>query len=334
MRTLPTQPLKEAQYAEVRARIQGVILDLVFAPVFLVLSPVSKQMAESEKEFENTLDNSPKVLLTALRSGAVQYKEGVFTGKFNKGLSEALRKIGAVFYKNAGDYRMAPGSVPADVRAAGVVYQDRAETAHKEVIKVLSDIVPEIDEFVESQNFETVGTAEDLQAEFIKKAAEKIQLLPELGKEFEEALTEQYTENLKLSIKNFAAREIMTLRQEVSDNAKEGYRFDRLAELIKQQHRVSDSKAEFIARQETALFMSAFREQHFRGAGVTRYIWRTAMDQRVRDSHQHLEGKVFFYSEPPIVDPATGRRRNPGQDYGCRCVDEPIIDELGPGEDF
>ncbi len=77
--------------------------------------------------------------------------------------------------------------------------------------------------------------------------------------------------------------------------------------------------------------MSEFRRLNFSEAGVTRYIWRTAKDRRVRDAHAHLDGKTFFYSDPPIVDPATGRRRNPGMDYGCRCFDQPLLDPLPVG---
>lgn len=53
---------------------------------------------------------------------------------------------------------------------------------------------------------------------------------------------------------------------------------------------------------------------------MSRYIWRTQMDDRVRESHAALEGLEF----------EDGVGLEPGQDYNCRCYKEPIEDdELG-----
>jgi SPP1 gp7 family putative phage head morphogenesis protein len=54
-------------------------------------------------------------------------------------------------------------------------------------------------------------------------------------------------------------------------------------------------------------------------------MWSTSHDRRVRDSHKELNGRVFTWDNPPIVDPARGRRAHPGQDYGCRCVAVPVM---------
>lgn len=56
-------------------------------------------------------------------------------------------------------------------------------------------------------------------------------------------------------------------------------------------------------------------QQQQADAGVTEYVWRTVGDGRVRESHRHLNGKQFKYSDSPVVDTKTGRRANPGEDY-------------------
>jgi SPP1 gp7 family putative phage head morphogenesis protein len=53
------------------------------------------------------------------------------------------------------------------------------------------------------------------------------------------------------------------------------------------------------------------------------YTWVTLLDSRVRHDHSVLHGRVFSFDNPPVVDTATGRRCNPGEDYNCRC--HPLI---------
>ena len=60
--------------------------------------------------------------------------------------------------------------------------------------------------------------------------------------------------------------------------------------------------------------------------GHTRYIWQTAGDQRVRDTHRVLNGKIFDFNNPPIID-ELGNRGNPGEDYQCRCIARIILSE-------
>ena len=55
------------------------------------------------------------------------------------------------------------------------------------------------------------------------------------------------------------------------------------------------------------------------------YVWSTSQDSRVRDSHRRLNRKKFRWDDPPVVDPKTGRRCHPGEDYGCRCVALPVF---------
>ncbi len=52
-----------------------------------------------------------------------------------------------------------------------------------------------------------------------------------------------------------------------------------------------------------------------------RYIWRTHGDGKVRESHQRNDGKIFSWDNPP----PTG---HPGEDYGCRCIAEPYVEEI------
>lgn len=95
---------------------------------------------------------------------------------------------------------------------------------------------------------------------------------------------------------------------------------------IQASYNVSKSHARFIARDQMAKLNARITQQQQTDAGITEYVWRTVGDGRVRESHRHLNGKRFKYSDPPIVDPKTGRRANPGEDYQCRCVALSVFD--------
>jgi hypothetical protein len=54
------------------------------------------------------------------------------------------------------------------------------------------------------------------------------------------------------------------------------------------------------------------------------HVEHVAQDERVREEHAALEGQTFAWSSPPAVG-------HPGEDFQCRCVALPVIDELKEG---
>lgn len=52
--------------------------------------------------------------------------------------------------------------------------------------------------------------------------------------------------------------------------------------------------------------------------GLTEYIWQSRDDDQVRPAHRARDGDVFQWVSPPPGG-------NPGFDYGCRCVAEPVF---------
>lgn len=144
---------------------------------------------------------------------------------------------------------------------------------------------------------------------------------------------------MKLYIRDFADEQIPILRQIVRKSAEQGYRFDRLIPQIEQRFDVSKSKAEFLARQETSLLVSKFREERFRENIGDDYIWMTSHDARVRPAanltpaerkhagnHRKLDGERFnFRDKAPAWAMSCRQPCNPGEDFNCRCVARPIL---------
>lgn len=88
----------------------------------------------------------------------------------------------------------------------------------------------------------------------------------------------------------------------------------------------SASRARLIARDQVLKLNGELTQLRHREVGITKYIWRTSHDERVREAHKVLDGRTFSYDNPPVVDSKTGRRANPGEDYQCRCTADPVID--------
>ena len=55
--------------------------------------------------------------------------------------------------------------------------------------------------------------------------------------------------------------------------------------------------------------------------GVTEDVWRTAGDERVRETHAANDGETFKWSDD-TPGPADGR---PGEEINCRCYAEPVL---------
>ena len=73
---------------------------------------------------------------------------------------------------------------------------------------------------------------------------------------------------------------------------------DDLSEVIQNEFGMTKRHADFLARQETKLIKSKIIKDRAINTGHTRYVWQTAGDQRVRDTHRVLNGKIFDFNYP------------------------------------
>lgn len=126
-------------------------------------------------------------------------------------------------------------------------------------------------------------------------------------------------------IKTVDERYFGEVQETVFRGARTGRSVKEIAEDIRERGKVSQSRAELIARDQLNKFNGNLSEIRQRDLGVTRYIWRTSLDERVREEHRKLEGKEFNWSKPP----AEG---HPGEAINCRCYAEPILTDILNGE--
>ena len=95
-----------------------------------------------------------------------------------------------------------------------------------------------------------------------------------------------------------------------------------LAQQIKDIGKVTEKRAAFIARDQSAKLNASLTQARHEDVGITKYTWSTSGDERVRDSHAEKDGQVFEYANPPAD---TG---NPGRDFNCRCVAIPFLGDI------
>lgn len=106
----------------------------------------------------------------------------------------------------------------------------------------------------------------------------------------------------------------------------QGLRVEEIRGLIQERFGVSASRADLIARDQTLKLNAQMTQENYKKANVSRYVWTTTRDERVRDEHAELDGQIFSFDDPP--EPG-----NPGEDFQCRCVAFPVFDEEGKDDE-
>lgn len=138
------------------------------------------------------------------------------------------------------------------------------------------------------------------------------------------AMLEQWrTENARL-IKSIAEDLLGEVQEIVTETVTAGTRVEALAKRIERRFEVSRSRAKLIARDQVAKANSQLTKLRHEAAGIERYRWSSSQDERVRPTHRRLNRTVHAWNDPPLVD---GRRVHPGEDYQCRCVAIPILED-------
>lgn len=290
-----------------------------------LLSKLAALIKKAIREFyddilkqDQEIMNSNDYLELALIRGKIIFKDGKFTGSFDRYTSKALKDLGAVFKKGA--WELSSDKIPSKYLSA--IMQGMALN-NRQFERVLDNLV--------KFHTDRIATRKDIKAmserlfeNLDKSINEKAKRVPTVNLQIDEtqkqAIKDSYSENLKLHIKGWADDEILKLREKVQENYKSGVRYEDLAkDIMKRRDGISVSKALFIARQETRLMSASVQQQKYTKAGLNEYVWKIRKDDRVRHDHEILDGKIFRWDDPPVIDERTGRRGNPGQDYNCRC---------------
>lgn len=138
-----------------------------------------------------------------------------------------------------------------------------------------------------------------------------------------EILTQNIKNNVSY-IKNLENEMYERIDEIVREGVEKGWPSKKLRDKIIEQTGITKSRAEFLAVDQAGTIMGQITASRHQNLGITSYTWDTSGDERVREKHRDLDGKVFSYDDPPEVN---GRKVLPGEDYRCRCVAMPVFDD-------
>jgi len=124
-------------------------------------------------------------------------------------------------------------------------------------------------------------------------------------------------------VKSIPAQYHDRLETAILQGLRRGKSTSEIADDIQRVYDVGRERARFLARDQSGSLMTDITKARHKSQGLEYFIWRTAGDANVRDSHADFEGKRFKWN-----DGAGSRKLLPGQDYGCRCVAEVDYGEL------
>lgn len=312
------EPIKET--SEDFERLEVVISKLFKDNIYL---PLVKEIGADKDILINSTGTD---LITAIKSGRMTFYRGEFKGKLNASLTRELRSLGATWDRRQGTFKIPLYKLPEEYRDVIASSEFRFTKLIERVMKKLSDLVPEqiADKLKATSFFDTAIFKTEKK---IQHTLRNIKVMPELSKENRIKISEAYNNNMKLYIKNWTEEEIKKLRKRVSSSIMKGDRYESMIATIQRSYGVSQNKAKFLARQETSLLMTQFKQTRYLDAGSEEYIWKCVAGSKnhpVRKMHKNLDGLTFKWKDPPVTD-EKGNRNNPGQDYNCRCFARPIV---------
>lgn len=126
--------------------------------------------------------------------------------------------------------------------------------------------------------------------------------------------------NVKL-ITTIEDRHLNRVQNIVQEGIGAGKRWEVIAEDLNAKFDIAETDADRIARDQIQKYNSQLNMLRQTELGIDSYIWRTAGDERVRDTHRAHEGNEYKWNDPPAN---TG---HPGEDINCRCIAEPVLSD-------
>lgn len=130
-------------------------------------------------------------------------------------------------------------------------------------------------------------------------------------------------------IKSIPERYLNNVANSVLTNMRTGLLPREVAKQIEDEYGVTQRRARFIARDQTAKINGELTKQRQIDAGYEYFRWLSSDDERVRASHREIAeadvgyGKgIYRWDDLPTNE--RGERIQPGSDFQCRCSSRPV----------
>lgn len=145
-------------------------------------------------------------------------------------------------------------------------------------------------------------------------------------------MTASVAENVAL-IKSIPSQFMTDVTGEVLRSITSGRGLADLVPALEQYEGVTIRRATNIALDQTRKAYNNINRGRMEAIGVRKFEWiHSGGGQKPRQEHIDMDGNVYSFDDPPIIDPKTGERGIPGQAINCRCSMRPVLDFGAPDE--
>ena len=317
--------LNKKNILELNANIINYLHDVLYKPIVDIYKDQFKQNIRL-----NEVSNRIKV---AFRQGKLYFENGKIYGDFKDArLVKELQKLGK--YNKNGKY-FEVESLPHELWEIDADNKIKIKDTEKYINSFLNDFVENIDKSIDFMGLSYNNTINDYNKQFTANLT-SLGITPTLTEKETELLNKNYVNTTKHDIKNMELDIIQNLRTKMKDLVlKDGATNRDIAKILMNNYNLTQKRALFIARQESGLLLAEYSKNNYRKTGIRKFEWQTAGDEKVRNypknnlnggNHEYLDGQIFEFDKPPVINLITGERGLPGQAYNCRCVMCPITE--------
>lgn len=133
-------------------------------------------------------------------------------------------------------------------------------------------------------------------------------------------------ENVGL-IRSISSRYLDQVQGAVMRSITTGRGLQDLVPEIAKQGEIAERRARNIALDQTRKAYNTVNRVRMEALGVRKFEWlHSGGGAHPRKEHQRMDGKIYSFDDPPVIDPRTGERGFPGQAPNCRCRMLPVIE--------
>lgn len=143
-------------------------------------------------------------------------------------------------------------------------------------------------------------------------------------------------------IQNMTTNEIERVSGYIKRAIQEGSSYDSVVENIEKSFGITRRHAKLIARDQTTKLNGSLTKLRQQESGIKTYKWQTSGDERVRQDHRVLDGKICRWDDPTVYlnentnkwekrSKIGGTNVHTSQDVNCRCIPVPIVEGIFNG---
>lgn len=170
-----------------------------------------------------------------------------------------------------------------------------------------------------SEAWRAVQQLDRVQTTRWRAVAKELAIPPARGV-LEQVVLEERARVLASYIRDIPAKLQSDVAAQVLKARDEGLSTVDLGKLIAERTGIAQGRAALIARDQLGTLNGELTKRRHTAAGIARYRWQTARDERVRPAHRDVQGKVFLWEAPPDIG-------HPGEPINCRCIAIPVLDD-------